>query len=80
MPISFEPLKAQLEKAGIPRSRLKTEKVLGGGSYTAIASALNGDVGDGITVGTINAICRYLHCQPGDIMSYVEDENEGGQP
>lgn len=29
-----------------------------------------------VTVDTLNKICEYLHVQPGDIMEYVEDENE----
>lgn len=24
---------------------------------------------------TINRLCEYLHCQPGDIMEYVKDDN-----
>lgn len=27
-----------------------------------------------IRFSTLNGICRALHCQPGDIMEYVEDE------
>jgi putative transcriptional regulator len=26
---------------------------------------------------TINRLCEVLNCQPGDIMEYVEDEQEG---
>jgi putative transcriptional regulator len=26
-----------------------------------------------IRFSTLNAICRVLHCQPGDILEYVED-------
>lgn len=26
-----------------------------------------------ITTNTINEICKFLNCQPGDIMEYVED-------
>jgi len=27
----------------------------------------------GIRFGTLEAICRALHCQPGDILEYVEE-------
>lgn len=27
-----------------------------------------------IRFSTLNAICRVLHCQPGDILEYTEDE------
>lgn len=28
-----------------------------------------------VRLETLNAICRALQCQPGDILEYVEDEN-----
>ena len=27
-------------------------------------------------VTTLDALCKALHCQPGDILEYVEDEDE----
>ena len=27
----------------------------------------------GVRFSTLDAICRALHCQPGDILEYVED-------
>ena len=29
-----------------------------------------------VRMETLNAICRALRCQPGDILEYVEDETE----
>ena len=29
-----------------------------------------------VRFSTLNAICRVLHCQPGDILEYMEDESE----
>ena len=29
-----------------------------------------------IRFSTLDAICRELHCQPGDILEYVEDEED----
>lgn len=29
-----------------------------------------------INTNTINEICKYLNCQPGDIMEYVEESEE----
>ena len=29
-----------------------------------------------VRLETLNAICKALQCQPGDILEYVEDENE----
>ena len=33
----------------------------------------------GIRFSTLEAICKHLRCQPGDILEYVEDDEEGGQ-
>jgi putative transcriptional regulator len=30
----------------------------------------------GVRFGTLEAICRFLDCQPGDLLEYVPDENE----
>jgi len=29
-----------------------------------------------IRMSTLEAICRELHCQPGDLLEYVPDDNE----
>ncbi len=31
-----------------------------------------------VRFSTLEAICRTLHCQPGDILEYTEDETNGG--
>lgn len=30
---------------------------------------------NGVRFSTLAAICRYLECQPGDLMEYVADDN-----
>jgi putative transcriptional regulator len=30
----------------------------------------------GVRFATLEAICRFLDCQPGDLLEYVPDENE----
>lgn len=30
-----------------------------------------------VRFSTLNAICRELHCQPGDILEYQEDKEDG---
>ena len=32
--------------------------------------------GRAIRFSTLDAICRELHCQPGDILEYVEEEED----
>ena len=29
-----------------------------------------------VRFSTLNAICKVLHCQPGDILEYAEDEDD----
>ncbi|WP_350996473.1 helix-turn-helix transcriptional regulator [Shewanella sp. TB7-MNA-CIBAN-0143] len=48
------------EKTGISRATL-----------TRIAN-VSGNV---TNTDTINALCKYFACQPGDLLAYVEDEN-----
>ena len=31
-----------------------------------------------VRFSTLNAICKALHCQPGDILEFLDDEEEGG--
>ena len=37
-------------------------------------SILKNNKAKAIRFSTLNAICEALHCQPGDILEYVEDE------
>lgn len=37
-------------------------------------SILKNNKAKAIRLSTLNAICKALHCQPGDILEYVEDE------
>ena len=39
-------------------------------------SILKNNKAKAIRFSTLEAICEVLHCQPGDILEYVEDENE----
>ncbi len=37
-------------------------------------SILKNNKAKAVRLSTRNAICKALHCQPGDILEYVEDE------
>jgi putative transcriptional regulator len=39
-------------------------------------SILKNNKAKAIRFSTLEAICKALNCQPGDILQYVEDENE----
>lgn len=40
-------------------------------------SILKNNKAKAIRFSTLEAICEALHCQPGDILEYVEGEDEG---
>ena len=40
-------------------------------------SILKNNKAKAIRFSTLDALCRELNCQPGDILEYVPDENEG---
>ena len=39
-------------------------------------STLKNNKAKAVRFSTLNAICKALNCQPGDILEYVEDEEE----
>ncbi|HJA12864.1 MAG TPA: helix-turn-helix transcriptional regulator [Candidatus Mediterraneibacter merdipullorum] len=40
-------------------------------------SILKNNKAKAVRFTTLDAICRALDCQPGDILEYVEEQNEG---
>ena len=68
MPISYEKLLTIFKEKGITSySITKKDKILGQATWKKIHE--NGH----IDTRTIEALCKYLHCQPGDIMEYIPD-------
>lgn len=51
-----------------------SEKV---GITIANISVLKNGKAKAIKISTLNSICKALECQPGDILEYVEDEQDG---
>lgn len=39
-------------------------------------SILKNNKAKAVRFSTLNAICKALHCQPGDILEYVEEEED----
>ena len=46
------------------------------GSTMAHISILKNGKAKAIKLSTLNSICKALNCQPGDILEYVEDEDD----
>ena len=42
-------------------------------------SILKNNKAKAIRLSTLNAICKSLNCQPGDILQYIQDEKEEKQ-
>ena len=72
MPIKFNKLLDLLKSRNISIYKLKTDKVIGNATFDKIRL----DEGH-IDTRSIEKICKYLDCQPGDIMEYVPERVEG---
>lgn len=69
MPITYKmDILAELKAAGYSTYRLRKDKLLGEATMQKIRRA------EPVSWENIGTICALLHCQPGDIMEYVEDE------
>jgi len=69
VPVTYTKLLDLLKRKNISLYKLKTDKVIG----TATLDKIRTGTGH-IDTRSIGSLCRYLNCQPGDIMEYVEDE------
>ena len=65
MPISYRKLLEMLSERGITSYKItKKDKIIGQRTYKKIQE------GEHISTKTIEALCEYLNCQPGDILEY----------
>lgn len=68
MPIKYDKLLSMLKNRNLSIYKLKTDKIIGTATIDKIRK------GEGhIDTRSIESLCRYLHCQPGDIMEYVDE-------
>lgn len=67
MPISYSKLLKIFDERGINTYTIKKEGIIGQASWKKIHE------GGHIDTRTIEKLCEYLKCQPGDIIEYVED-------
>lgn len=71
MPMSYDKLFKLLESKGLTMYSLRKDKVIG----TATLEKMRKREGH-IDTRSLERLCQYLHCQPGDIMEYVEESPE----
>lgn len=68
MPILYNRLFTLMKGRSISIYKLKSDKIIGTATLDKIRK------GEGhIDTRSIESLCRYLDCQPGDIMEYVPD-------
>ena len=69
MPIRYDRLFALLESKKITIYKLRKENIVGGATLDKMRK------GEGhIDTRSIERLCSYLECQPGDIMEYVTED------
>ncbi len=69
MPIRYEKLFRLLKEKGLTKYSLRKDNVVG----VATLEKIRKGVGH-VDTRTIEKLCAYLNCQPGDIMEYVPGE------
>lgn len=67
MAISYNKLLKIFAERGITSYTIKKDNVVGQSAWKKVHE------GGHIDTRTIEALCAYLKCQPGDMMEYVED-------
>lgn len=66
------PIRVNLDRMLLERQMSLTELAERVGITVANASILKTGKAKAVRFSTLEAICRELHCQPGDILEYVE--------
>lgn len=70
--ISYDRLWIVMQEKGIPKTRLITDKILSGQTYTNMVN------GGSLTIKSLDKLCKFLNCQPGDILEYIPDSKDVG--
>jgi len=66
--ISYDKLFNLFKKRGISTYKIRKYKLLGQGTMTALKSGKGG-----LDRNTIDRLCKYFDCQPGDLMEYIPE-------
>ena len=70
MPIKYKiDIMAALKDAGYNTNKIRSEKLMG---QAVLQQLRHGEL---VSWKNIEIICRFLNCQPGDILEYVPDAN-----
>ena len=69
MPLCYDTLFQLMKQKGLKKYDLRKDKVV---SMSALESIRTGK--HHVDTRTIEYLCAYLNCQPGDIMEYIPDK------
>lgn len=67
--ISYQKLLALCEERGVNSTTMKKYKIMGQATWINIKE------GKFVNLSTIDSLCRFLDCQPGDLLEYLPDES-----
>ena len=70
MAIKFDKLFVLMKSRGMFPAALLKNRVVGKATFEKI----KGNAAGGVDTRTINSVCAFLSCQPGDIMEWIPDE------
>ena len=68
MPIVYDKLVAILKERRITSYTCKQNNIIGQAAWKKIHD------GGNIDMRTLNSLCEYLNCQPGDLLDYIPDD------
>ncbi len=71
--IIYDKLFSMLKEKGYTTYKIRKEKLIGEGTLTALRNGKGG-----LDSKTLDRLCAVLECQPGDLMEYKK-ENENGR-
>lgn len=73
MPIKYKiNVLAALKEAGYSSTRLRNDKLIGEATIQRLRHK------ESVSYDVLAKICELLHCQPGDLLEYVEDAAPAG--
>ena len=72
MPFKYDKLFALMSSRGVTTYTIRKQNIV---SQASLTKMKNGE--GNIDTRTLERICSYFKCQPGDIMEYVPDPEEG---
>ena len=67
--ITFDPLREYMQRHGKSIYSLTRDKIIGGATLDRIRAN-----SPGVTLDTIDRICKYLQCKPTNVIAYKPDE------